>query len=79
VIEDVWTKGDFNSLLVPYAFFALIYMPFSLTNVGRMPYGTTQVIRSSGSPCTHLWFMPCLFVSRQLMFFALNFSEMLKL
>jgi len=67
-------RKDFGSLLVPYAIFALIYMPFSLTNVGRMLYGTTQMIRSSGEPCTHLWFLPCLFVSRQLMFFVLNFS-----
>jgi len=67
-------KKDFFSLLVPYARFALIYMPFSLANVGRMLYGTTQTIRSSGMPCTQLWFLPCLFVARQLMFFALNFS-----
>jgi len=71
-----WTvlRNDFNSLLVPYAIFALIYMPFSLTNIGRMLYGTTQMIRSSGSPCTQLWFLPCLFVARQLMFFVLNLS-----
>jgi len=67
-------RKDFVSLLVPYAIFALIYMPFSLTNIGRMLYGTTQMIRPAGSPCTHLWFLPCLFVARQLMFLVFNLS-----
>jgi len=71
-------RKDFGTLLAPYAILALIYMPFSLTNVGRMLYGTPQMVRASGVPCTHLWFLPCLFVSRQLMFFALKFSQKVK-
>lgn len=60
-------KKNFYALLMPYILFSLFYMPFSITNFGRIAYGSSQMIKASGIPCTHLWFLPCLFAARILM------------
>ncbi len=75
--KERWIKTfrkNFDTLLVPYIIFCLIYIPFSWENILRMLYGTTQSVRASGQPCTQLWFLPCLFVARSMMYGVLHIS-----
>jgi len=67
-------KKNFYTLLIPYFVFALIYMPYTLDNLKGILYASNVTITRSGARCVHLWFLPCLFVARMMMYAVLHWA-----
>lgn len=57
---------NFQTLMIPYFLWALIYSQFSYKNVLWILYGSWEALGKVGT-LTSLWFLPCLFFARIIM------------
>lgn len=66
------------ALMVPYALWAVIYMPFSYTNIFKVAYGSWPILFSVGTQ-TALWFLPVMCLARIVCEGVFNLSRAMRL
>ena len=66
------------ALMVPYALWAVIYMPFSYTNIFKAAYGSWPMLFSIGTQ-TALWFLPVMCLARIVCEGVFNLSRALRI
>lgn len=68
---------NFLALMVPYALWTVIYMPFSYTNIFKAAYGSWSMLFSIGTQ-TALWFLPVMCLARIVCEGVFNLSRALR-
>ena len=66
------------ALIVPFALWAVIYMPFSYTRILKLAWGSWPVLLDIGTQ-TALWFLPVLFLARVFCEAVFNLAHALRL
>ena len=66
------------ALIVPFALWGVVYMPFSYTRLFKLAYGSWPVLLDVGTQ-TALWFLPVLFLARVFCEAVFNLSHALRL
>ncbi len=67
-------RKNLLALAVPYLIFALIYGPFSFSNVVKILYGSWTELGNAGT-LTSLWYLTCFFIARMYCQILVNLVE----
>lgn len=77
----LFAKKKFDTLIIPYLIWSLIFCKFSWSNLCLVMYGSYFTIVSSGS-LSSLWFLPTMFVSTVIVKLIMNmickYNDMIK-